>query len=777
MANTIVLNSSKGDSIALTGVTSVYNQPNAFAQIGVTVYSTASIAANAGNALAGKALAISGFAAAGNNGTFLVLGSTATTITTNNANGVLVTAAATASFAAQGSPAQYASKIENRWSNQNGENASVSANTGDLLVAIAIGMKSYQPFDLLHGSSTAPGYLQGLNDFNALPTIDDTSTGGASATVTAVAIAKNNFVLSAVNKIASITATAAAVQAATITNLALTSNVVTITATNTFKVGETVVLAGLTTTAALNGTVLTVATAPGTTFTAALTHANISTAAETGTATGNLLTVTATNTLAAGQSVFISGTEEAVLNGTVLTVLAPSGSAFFANTTLPSFSNASDTGSAAQISTNGSAIYTGTLTGGGSNAFAGFYFTTSGFAHSQNNGTFLCTASSATTLTLSNAAGFGELAVAAASDYVLTLTASNSFTTTGGQTVQLASFVNAPFLNGQLVKIVAATGSAFTANYGAYVENYTGTETAATASLPGGNVWSLAASLSIADSDPTNPSYTTSSQWNLDQYYPSIYIWVAQNAVAGSYKVNLNSMYQLGIDEPQEYAAGSIPIFDGGVNFQVFSISGALTTGQPQAFSISSGFPAETVANPATAPGTLTLTGGDGGALLSVGIMKSGNVFAAGSIGGTATSLTLTAVAPLLYGTGTQYPPQNYGGSVYTGTITGGAANALVGNVFTVTGFVNAGNNGVFTCTASTATTLTLSNGVSVAETHAGAAAYTPLMLQIGNGKLVGSEAHYIVEFQTVAAGTYNPGFNNPLGYPVLVGSIAIQSL
>ena len=161
--------------------------------------------------------------------------------------------------------------------------------------------------------------------------------------------------------------------------------------------------------------------------------------------------------------------------------------------------------------------------------------------------------------------------------------------------------------------------------------------------------------------------------------------------------------------------------------------------------------------------------------------MKSGNVFAAGSVGGTATSLTLTAVAPLLYGTNTQYTPQNYGGAVYTGTITNGANNGLVGNQFTVAGFVNSVNNSpagtTFTCTASTATTLTLSNGVAISETHAGTAAYTPLMLQVGQGKLVGSEAHYIVEFQTVLAGTYNPGFNNPLGYPLLVGSIAIQSL
>lgn len=65
------------------------------------------------------------------------------------------------------------------------------------------------------------------------------------------------------------------------------------------------------------------------------------------------------------------------------------------------------------------------------------------------------------------------------------------------------------------------------------------------------------------------------------------------------------------------------------------------------------------------------------------------------------------------------------GSTVYTGTITGGAANALAGVAFTVTGFTTGANNGTFACTASTATTLTLSNPSGVAETHAATAAGT----------------------------------------------------
>lgn len=57
---------------------------------------------------------------------------------------------------------------------------------------------------------------------------------------------------------------------------------------------------------------------------------------------------------------------------------------------------------------NGTAIYTGTITGGASNAHAGKVVTIAGFTNQgttlgENNGSFMCVASSATTLTLLNA--------------------------------------------------------------------------------------------------------------------------------------------------------------------------------------------------------------------------------------------------------------------------------------------------------------------------------------------------------------------------------------
>lgn len=64
----------------------------------------------------------------------------------------------------------------------------------------------------------------------------------------------------------------------------------------------------------------------------------------------------------------------------------------------------------------------------------------------------------------------------------------------------------------------------------------------------------------------------------------------------------------------------------------------------------------------------------------------------------------------------TQSAGVSAGTTVYTGTITGGAGSAYAGTKFVVSGFQTAANNGTFVCTASSASTLTLSNTVGVAE-------------------------------------------------------------
>lgn len=71
------------------------------------------------------------------------------------------------------------------------------------------------------------------------------------------------------------------------------------------------------------------------------------------------------------------------------------------------------------------------------------------------------------------------------------------------------------------------------------------------------------------------------------------------------------------------------------------------------------------------------------------------------------------------------------GSTVYTGTITGGGSNAFAGLHFYVTGFDNTANNGDFIATASTASSLTLTNASGVADTHA-ASAMSPYALNGG---------------------------------------------
>jgi hypothetical protein len=71
------------------------------------------------------------------------------------------------------------------------------------------------------------------------------------------------------------------------------------------------------------------------------------------------------------------------------------------------------------------------------------------------------------------------------------------------------------------------------------------------------------------------------------------------------------------------------------------------------------------------------------------------------------------------------------GTTTYTGTITGGATNAYAGQILTISGFTIAGNNVVFTVTASTATTLVGTTTTQVNESHAAATAPTQTLYAV----------------------------------------------
>lgn len=116
---------------------------------------------------------------------------------------------------------------------------------------------------------------------------------------------------------------------------------------------------------------------------------------------------------------------------------------------------------AGAASAGGSAIYTGTITGGGGDALAGEFFQVVGFTKSVNNGYFECTGSSTTTLTLSNANAQAETHAGTATNFILTITAA---AIPDGGPVFLANLGHATFLDGQTVVALTSSGTTFTAN-------------------------------------------------------------------------------------------------------------------------------------------------------------------------------------------------------------------------------------------------------------------------------------------------------------------------
>lgn len=110
---------------------------------------------------------------------------------------------------------------------------------------------------------------------------------------------------------------------------------------------------------------------------------------------------------------------------------------------------------AAANASGGTTTYTGTITGGGSNAFAGLTFVVAGFDLAANNGTFICTASTTTTLVLDNANGVSDTHAATATTQelgnVLTYLVMPAKTNTGG--------TYKPVNNGaEAIATVSATG-------------------------------------------------------------------------------------------------------------------------------------------------------------------------------------------------------------------------------------------------------------------------------------------------------------------------------
>lgn len=166
------------------------------------------------------------------------------------------------------------------------------------------------------------------------------------------------------------------------TAIGVASNVITVTMANTFMAGQFVLLKSFTAGGAINGTIVQIASASATQFTANYNTPNITaaTADITGTAqlvqaapgnlvsagavanitnslaTSSLLTMTCANSFVPGQFVVIQGlTNGATANGAIVQILTASGTQFTATWTGTSFSTGADIGTASLLVTSGNA--------------------------------------------------------------------------------------------------------------------------------------------------------------------------------------------------------------------------------------------------------------------------------------------------------------------------------------------------------------------------------------------------------------------------------------
>jgi hypothetical protein len=136
---------------------------------------------------------------------------------------------------------------------------------------------------------------------------------------------------------------------------------------------------------------------------------------------------------------------------------------------------------AVAASSNGTAVYSGTISSGGSNAYEGREFVVAGFTNPLSNGTFVCTASTTSALTLNNANAVADSSGGTAQDQTATAVYTGTFTgaTTGslvGATFVVSGFVTHTSNNGTFICTAnSGTTTATLANPGALSETHAAT--------------------------------------------------------------------------------------------------------------------------------------------------------------------------------------------------------------------------------------------------------------------------------------------------------------
>ncbi len=382
-------------------------------------------------------------------------------------------------------------------------------------------------------------------------------------------------------------------------------------------------------------------------------------------------------------------------------------------------------------SSGGTAVYTGTITGGGSNAYAGYWFGVFGFAGLNNEGYFQCTASTTTALTLSNAQASAETPSGIAG---------GSFAT------QMGGWgINAPFGNSSIhdISMTSDLGLQFAPSGCTCYNNfwnltlqtlhgalYFGT----TANFNQGNdikAWGGdEASAGFANATGYGLRINNGNQIEINgldvenTLYSAVvrgdWIKITNFGFENDFAYGQGPLAAVSLPTIEQGSTNivfdpSLPVADNtsGTN-SIYNTYGYLGTRNSLYGSISS--------NPIDPPGNKYANVGQGSGATeiqywAVPVDYNGNKALPISLGTplnqTLGPYSLTLTQAVSSGSST----------VYTGTITGGASGGLNGNSFTISGFTNAGNNGTFTCPTSTATTLTCNNANGVNETTAASAA------------------------------------------------------
>lgn len=364
---------------------------------------------------------------------------------------------------------------------------------------------------------------------------------------------------------------------------------------------------------------------------------------------------------------------------------------------------------------SGEATYSVSTLLGGTNLVQQ-YVNVSGFANAANNGTFLCIANDTTSITVVNAHAVNQNATVTAS-FALTDVASN--------------------VSGHAVYTGTITGGAANAyrGYVFVITGFTGAQNNVTAICTESSATTLTLINNLATAE-THAATAVGSQsvatiYLIDEAFTTNlpgtpFVFQQPISLSGQTTAAWLSGVSTfaGLSQHNDDCSLTYPANPPAPTLVISSVAASTTIGPFVLTAVST--PTFPALDSATYTGTIS--GGAGNAYAGYVFTITGFAVSGNNV---TSQICIASTATTLVFQNTTQTPETHAGSatgssaVYTGTITGGAANGLRGHSFTVDGFTNAVNNIVAFCIASTATTITLGNDAAVVESASAIAVFT----------------------------------------------------